>query len=67
MFKNLKILSPNNVKFYENGETIFKIGKSFRLDVGSNTLLHFHTMLIEHFPIGTVFMLIKMKGLYNLI
>lgn len=53
--QNLKILSPNNVKFYENGGTLLKIGNIFRLDVGSKTMLHLHLLGAEHIPIGTVF------------
>ncbi len=52
--KNLKILSPNNVKFYENGGTLLKIGKNFRLDVGAKTMLHMHMLGAEHIPIGTI-------------
>ena len=51
---NVKILSPNNKKFYENGGTLLKIGNSFRVDVGSNTLLHVHIFGYNHVPVGTV-------------
>ena len=52
--KNIKILSPNNVKFYENGGTLLKIGKNFRFDVGSQTLLHMHLLKFNHVPLGII-------------
>lgn len=52
--KNIKILSPNNVKFYENGGTLLKIGKNFRFDVGSQTLLHIHLLKFNHVPLGII-------------
>ena len=52
--KIIKILSPNNVKFYENGGTLLKIGKNFRFDVGSQTLLHIHLLKFNHVPLGII-------------
>ena len=54
LFKNVKILSPNNVNFYENGGTLIKYGNIFRLDVGSKTLMHMHAFGFNHIPIGTI-------------
>ena len=53
LFKNIKVLSPNNSSFYENGGTLIKFGKNLRLDVGSKTLLHAHAFGFNHIPIGT--------------
>ena len=52
--KFIKILSPNSIKFYENGGTILKISEFLRLDVGSKTLLHLHFLRFNHIPIGTI-------------
>ena len=52
--KNIKIFSPNNVLFYENGGTLLKIGESFRIDVGTRRLLHMCVFNFKHFPLGTV-------------
>lgn len=52
--KNIKVLSPNNLKFYENGGTLLKIGKNFRFDVGSQTLLHMHLLKFNHVPLGII-------------
>ena len=52
--KNVKILSPNSLKFYENGGTLLKVGQNFRFDVGAQTLLHMHFLKFNHFPIGTI-------------
>ena len=52
--KNIKVLSPNNLKFYENGGTLLKIGRNFRFDVGAQTLLHMHFLKFNHFPLGTI-------------
>ena len=52
---NIKILSPDAPFHKNNGGTLFKIGKSFRIDVGSNTLLHMHIPRMKpHFPIGSI-------------
>lgn len=39
---NSKILSPDAAWNKNNGGTLLKVGKTFRIDVGSNTLLHMH-------------------------
>ncbi len=52
--KNIKILSPNNASFYENGGTLLKIGKNLRIDVGSQSLLHMHLLKFNHIQIGTI-------------
>ena len=55
--KNFKILSPD-AKFHKNnGGTLFKIGKNFRIDVGSSELLHMHIpgkYASSHIPIGKI-------------
>ena len=52
---NMKILSPDAPFHKNNGGTLFKLGKSFRVDVGSNTLLHMHIPRMKpHFPIGSI-------------
>ena len=52
---NSKILSPDAVWHKNNGGTLLKIGNSFRVDVGSNTLLHMHLPNISsHIQIGTI-------------
>ena len=52
---NTKILSPDAVWQKNNGGTLIKIGKTFRIDVGSNTLLHMHLPKVSsHIQIGTV-------------
>ena len=55
--KNVKILSPDAAWHKNNGGTLLKIGKTFRVDVGSNTLLHAHFpghFANKHFPIGAI-------------
>lgn len=56
---NIKILSPNAGWHTKDiGGTLLKIGKKFRIDVGSSTLLHMHlptTLSNFHIPIGTIF------------
>ena len=52
--KNIKILSPNSLKFKENGGTLLKIGRNFRFDVGTQTLLHMHMLKFNHIPLGTI-------------
>lgn len=57
----VKLLSPNSKKSIHNGGTLLKIGNTFRIDVGSNSLLHMHLPGIDkHLPIGTV-----ISGLYG--
>ena len=52
---NTKILSPDAVWQKNNGGTLLKIGKTFRIDVGSNTLLHMHIPKVtSHIQIGTI-------------
>ena len=51
---NTKILSPDAAWQKNNGGTLLKIGKTFRIDVGSNTLLHMHVpKASSHIQIGT--------------
>lgn len=55
--KNVKILSPDKLYHKTNGGTLLKIGKTFRLDVNSHTMLHAHLpgpFASTHFPIGTI-------------
>lgn len=53
--KNIKILSPDKLYHNTNGGTLLKIGKSFRVDVNSQTLLHMHFPgTSAHFLIGTI-------------
>ena len=50
-----KILSPDAAWHKNNGGTLLKIGKTFRIDVGSNTLLHMHLPnVFSHIQIGTI-------------
>ena len=52
---NAKILSPDAVWHENNGRTLLKIGETFRIDVGSNTLLHMHLRNgSSHIQIGTI-------------
>ena len=52
---NTKILSPDATYHKNNGGTLLKIGRTFRIDVGSNTLLHMHLPKISsHIQIGTI-------------
>ena len=52
---NAKILSPDAVWHKNNGGTLLKVGKTFRIDVGSNTLLHIHIPRFSpHIPLGTI-------------
>ena len=52
---NTKILSPDAAWHKNNGGTLLKIGKTFRIDVGSNTLLHMHLPNVSsHIQIGTI-------------
>ena len=52
---NTKILSPDAAWQKNNGGTLLKIGKTFRIDVGSNTLLHMHVpKFSSHIQIGTI-------------
>ena len=52
---NAKILSPDAAWHKNNGGTLLKIGKTFRIDVGSNTLLHMHLPNVSsHIQIGTI-------------
>ncbi|MGI6745877.1 MAG: RHS repeat-associated core domain-containing protein [Acutalibacteraceae bacterium] len=53
--KNIKALSPDKLYHNTNGGTLLKIGKSFRVDVNSQTLLHMRFPgTSAHFPIGTI-------------
>ena len=55
--KNVKILSPDKLYHKTNGGTLLKIGKTFRLDINSYTMLHVHLpgpFAGIHFPIGTI-------------
>mgnify|MGYP000738704307 FL=1 len=50
-----KILSPDAAWHKNNGGTLLKVGKTFRIDVGSNTLLHMHIPKVSsHIQIGTI-------------
>lgn len=52
---NTKILSPDAVWHKNNGGTLLKVGNTFRIDVGSNTLLHMHIPKVSsHIQIGTI-------------
>ena len=52
---NTKILSPDAAWQKNNGGTLLKVGKTFRIDVGSNTLLHMHIPKVSsHIQIGTI-------------
>ena len=52
---NTKILSPDAAWHRNNGGTLLKVGKTFRIDVGSNTLLHMHLPNVSsHIQIGTI-------------
>ena len=52
---NVKILSPDAGWHKNNGGTLLKIGEFFRIDVGSNTLLHMHLLNVtSHIQIGTI-------------
>ena len=51
----LRLLSPDAPWHKNNGGTLLKFGKSFRIDVGSNTLLHMHLPNVSsHIQIGTI-------------
>ena len=51
----VKILSPDSATHKNNGGTLLKIGKTFRFDVGSNSLLHMHLPKVKsHIQIGTI-------------
>jgi hypothetical protein len=55
--KNVKVLSPNHVKFYDSGGTLLKIGtkaSNIRFDVGYIRLLHMNVEFGKniHIPIG---------------
>jgi len=56
--KWVKIIKKNlflTVWQKNNGGTLLKIGKTFRIDVGSNTLLHMHIPKVSsHIQIGTI-------------
>ena len=55
--KKLKVLSPDAKWHKNNGGTILKIGKNFRVDVGSSELLHMHLpgkYSSTHIPIGKI-------------
>ena len=55
--KNIKVLSPDKLYHNTNGGTLLKIGKSLRVDVNSQTLLHMHfpgAFSSTHFPIGII-------------
>lgn len=55
--KKIKVLSPDKLYHNSNGGTLFKIGKTFRIDVNSNTMLHAHCpgpFANTHFPIGII-------------
>lgn len=52
---NTKILSPDAAWHKNNGGTLLKVGNTFRIDVGSNTLLHMHLSSVpSHIQIGTI-------------
>ena len=52
---NTKILSPDAAWHKNNGGTLLKAGKTFRIDVGSNTLLHMHLPNVSsHIQIGSI-------------
>ena len=52
---NSKVLSPDAAWHKNNGGTLLKVGKTFRIDVGSNTLLHMHIPKVSsHIQIGTI-------------
>lgn len=51
----VQLLSPDATWYKNNGGTLLKIGKTFRIDVGSNTLLHMHLLRhSSHVQIGTI-------------
>ena len=55
--KNVKVLSPNHVKFHEAGGTLLKIGtkaSNIRFDVGVKSLFHMNVQFGTniHVPIG---------------
>ena len=55
--KNVKILSPDKLYHKTNGGTLVKIGKVFRVDVNSKTMLHAHfpgPFAKKHFPLGVI-------------
>ena len=55
--KNVKILSPDKLYHKTNGGTLVKIGKVFRVDVNSETMLHAHfpgPFAKKHFPLGVI-------------
>ena len=55
--KNIKLLSPDKLYHKTNGGTLIKIGKVFRVDVNSETMLHAHfpgPFAKKHFPIGVI-------------
>ena len=52
---NFKFFSPDASWQPNNGGTLLKIGKTFRIDVGSATLLHVHIPGIKaHIPLGNI-------------
>lgn len=52
---NVKFLSPDAPWQANNGGTLLKIGKTFRIDVGSVTLLHIHLPGVKaHIPLGNI-------------
>ena len=52
---NLKLLSPDAAWHKNNGGTLLKIGKIFRIDVGSASLLHMHIPGVKaHIPLGNI-------------
>ena len=52
---DIKLLSPDAAWHKNNGGTLLKVGKAFRVDVGSNTLLHMHIPNVtSHIQIGTI-------------
>ncbi|MEA4895230.1 MAG: hypothetical protein VB064_08200, partial [Oscillospiraceae bacterium] len=57
--ENVKVLSPNHVKFYEAGATLLKIGSktsNIRFDVGAESLFHMNVQFAKniHVPFGTI-------------
>ncbi len=52
---NAKLLSPDAAWHKNNGGTLLKVGDTYRIDVGSNTLLHVHTpKSTSHIQAGTI-------------
>ena len=56
LFKNIKIFSPDSLRYDNAGGTLIKIGESFRIDVKVGPevfrLLHMHIITKHHIPIG---------------